>query len=470
MPRGKGGGPRRDPVPTDSPSKTGVRLKDAVALAGSQYVALGIGFLTSVLAARWLGPAQLGLAAILLGLPDLVWSFSSLKPATVITRYLSTFRAQEDWESVQAVKNIGYGVDLATALLVLAVVAVTAPIVLPSIYGVTSAESWLSVAYAGTFVAAALGGTSQALMNSWGAFTRMGAFSVLERGFSLLLLTLFVGIGLKASAVVFSNGIGQACGAAASTWAAHRLLRDLPRGQVRIKRFLKSRPQLWMEMRRLLGWNYLLVTFTGLGVQAPILFAGAIGSAQDAGYLRICFTFVAAFALVETSLAKVVFPELSVLAGQQRWEEVNAKTSQWTRRIGIWGVVLTLAGAVTVPLALTFIVGPEYRPMRLGLAILLASGAMQALLFWLNPLYFGAGLVRQFTVRYGFGTIVGLLAMLVLTEFYGFTGSTLGLGLGRVLSVGLIYLGRPRSPTDTSSAQEIETEYLARLPNGPNAV
>lgn len=470
MPRERRVEPRTDPVPIDSSSKSGVRLRDAVSLAGSQYVALGIGFLASVLAARWLGPAQLGLAAIFLGLPDLVWSFSSVKPTTVITRYLSTFRAEEDWESVQAVKKIGYGVDLATALLVLALVAVAAPIVLPAVYGVSSGESWLSVAYAGTFVVASFAGTSQALMNSWGAFTRMGALSVLERAFSLLLLTLFVGIGLEASAVVFSNGMGQACGAAVSAWVAHRLLRDLPRRQVRIKEFLKSRPQLWMEMRRLLGWNYLLVTFTGLAVQAPILFVGAIGSAQDAGYLRICFTFAAAFALIEASLAKVVFPELSVLVRHGKWDEVNAKTAEWTRRAGIWAVVLTFAGAVTVPLALPFIVGPEYRPMRLGLAILLTSGAIQALLFWLNPLYFGAGLVRQFTVRYGIGTVAGLLAMFVLTEFFGFTGSTIGLGLGRALSVWLVYVGRPRSARDTSSAQEIETEFLARQPNGSNQV
>jgi O-antigen/teichoic acid export membrane protein len=383
---------------------------------------------------------------------------------------LSTFRAKKDWESVQGVKQIGYGVDIATALLVLAIVAVVAPFLLPAVYGISIGESWFSVAYASSFVVAALGGTSQALMNSWGAFTRMGFFSVLERTFSLLLLTLFVVIGLKASAVVFSNGIGQACGAAVSAWAAHRLVRDLPRGQVGIKKFLKSRPQLWIEMRRLLGWNYLLVTFSGLAVQAPILFVGAIGSAQDAGYLRICFTFAAAFALIETSLAKVVFPELSVLAGQQNWDEVNAKTAQWTRRVGIWGVAVSLVGAITVPLALPLLVGPEYRPMRLGLAILLASGSMQALLFWLNPLYFGAGLVRQFTVRYGFGTIVGLLAMFVLTELYGFTGATLGLGLGRALSVWLVYVGRPRSAGDTSSVQEIETGFLARQPNDPNQV
>src|SRR6266536_5708235 len=66
---------------------------DASSLAASQYVAAGLGFITTVVAARVLGAGSYGVAALAMTYPALVWSFVGIKTVSVTTRYIASFRS-----------------------------------------------------------------------------------------------------------------------------------------------------------------------------------------------------------------------------------------------------------------------------------------------------------------------------------------------------------------------------------------
>src|SRR5262245_49061753 len=66
--------------------------RDAGLLTASQYVAAGLGFFTTAVAARLLGPREYGVAAMVVAYPALLWSFVGTKSTSVATRYIAIFR------------------------------------------------------------------------------------------------------------------------------------------------------------------------------------------------------------------------------------------------------------------------------------------------------------------------------------------------------------------------------------------
>ncbi len=78
-------------------------------LAASQYVAAGLGFVTSILVARGLGPAGYGAVTLLVAYPALVWSVTSVKSSQVTTRYLSRFRAARQHADLAGAPGEGRG-------------------------------------------------------------------------------------------------------------------------------------------------------------------------------------------------------------------------------------------------------------------------------------------------------------------------------------------------------------------------
>src|SRR3990167_3207714 len=89
---------------------------DAGIFAVSQYVATGLGFFTTVISARILGPSDYGVVALVMAYPILIWSFLGVKSFFITTRYISGFRAGRQNESIKSICKLGYGLDFFISL------------------------------------------------------------------------------------------------------------------------------------------------------------------------------------------------------------------------------------------------------------------------------------------------------------------------------------------------------------------
>ncbi len=86
--------------------------RSAGLLAASQYGTAAIGFVTTVVAGRLLGPAGYGTAMLVVAYPTLLWSFAGFKPVTVVTPYLEAFRGTGKRVELASTCRLAYGLDL----------------------------------------------------------------------------------------------------------------------------------------------------------------------------------------------------------------------------------------------------------------------------------------------------------------------------------------------------------------------
>jgi O-antigen/teichoic acid export membrane protein len=164
-------------------------------LAASQYVAAGLGFLTSILVARALGPAGYGAVTLLVAYPSLVWSVASAKSSLVTTRYISRFRAERRHDDLAGMCRLSYGIDILTSLSAVMIVAATAAWVSGAFYHL-SAPSALMILYAAGIPVTALSSTSGAVLLSWGRFGTMAGFRIFGQAATLVSVAVALWCGL----------------------------------------------------------------------------------------------------------------------------------------------------------------------------------------------------------------------------------------------------------------------------------
>jgi O-antigen/teichoic acid export membrane protein len=88
-------------------------------LATGSYISVGLNFLTSIVVARLLGPADYGILALAVAYPTLVWSFIGTKSVSVTIRYIAGFRARNQHQELLSVIKIGYGLDFLVSVICL---------------------------------------------------------------------------------------------------------------------------------------------------------------------------------------------------------------------------------------------------------------------------------------------------------------------------------------------------------------
>src|SRR4029453_1282456 len=66
-------------------------VPNAGKLGGAGGVRLALGIFPSVLVARWLGPEDFGLAALVLGVPALIFTFFDPQAPEAVVKYLGEF-------------------------------------------------------------------------------------------------------------------------------------------------------------------------------------------------------------------------------------------------------------------------------------------------------------------------------------------------------------------------------------------
>ena len=126
-------------------------VSGAGALAASQYVGASVNLLTSIAAARLLGPSSYGVAALIMAYPNLVWSLTSVKSASVTTRYLAGFVSTRKVSEFESMCKLGYVVDLLASFVAFAVIGLSAIWLTPHVVDRPGATTVI-VAYSSSFV------------------------------------------------------------------------------------------------------------------------------------------------------------------------------------------------------------------------------------------------------------------------------------------------------------------------------
>jgi len=418
----------------------------------ARYLATAIGFVTTVTAARILGPQAYGRAALLMGYPLLVWSFASVKSLSVTTRYMAGFRSTGQLGELSAISKLGFGLDALTGLGAAFLIAGSASFVNENLFHV-STLAWLSILFGISFPFYSLLSTSFAVLSSCERLPWLAAIQVFDRFITFLLVVAALLMGFGISGVILATAAAQVIVGLMAAWLATL---SLEREGVPAwwRADFGSIANLRRELRRFFGWNYLIVSFSGIVQQGPLLLLGYWRGPRVAGFYRLAMSIFSVSSHLEGSLWTVVYPRLSIRWGAGEREEVRRTLWRWSRLFGLPLALALLAAAALSPVLLPAVFGEEYGAMVPGAQFLIVGAAVSGLFFYLGPFYYAAGRFDAWAKAYGLYTVlvIGLTPIVIDRGGYPGVAALVGLGLAafNICMAGLLagtrFMSVPQAP------------------------
>jgi O-antigen/teichoic acid export membrane protein len=390
---------------------TSTFVRQVGALWTAQGIVAAVTVVQGVLVARWLGPTSFGVAALIVAVPSLVFTFMDARASEAAVRYLGEFQEQGDAARARAFCKLGMGLDVAAASATLVIVAATAPWAAAHVVHEPSVTGLL-VVYGAAMVLRAPASTSEAVLVTLTEFRRLAilqtCLAVLRNGLVLVL----VGTGHGIAGAVWGAAIGMTVEGAVMVIAASRAGRRAWDGTWWSSRLglLRSRAR---EITHFVVWSDAGSLLGVMAKQLDVIMVGAFAGSAQAGFYRLARSLGSLGGFVVGPVQSVLYQRFSKLRGAGDREGL----AEATRRAVLWvSAPLALAGLVTlpfVPYVVVHLAGPEYRP-AVGVSVVMVLLSITWFAFlWVRPLVLTLGEVRLWALT-GLGVAIGSLAGFLL--------------------------------------------------------
>jgi O-antigen/teichoic acid export membrane protein len=392
---------------------------DTGLLALSNYLGAGIGLVTTVLAAKLLGPSEYGVSALVMAYPMLLWSFISVKSVSITTKYIVSFKNTTQNDKLKSICKLSYILDFSVSIIALILVVTTSWWVAGFMYKMPRL-TWLMICYAASLPFLSLTGTSIAILSSWGRFQWLGMFQVIDQALKFILVIVFLFAGLGVLGLVFATALAHTFIGVGMMIIATRVLLSEGLGMW-WRSSLREVAPLQKELTGFFGWNYLMVTLNGLLVQAPTMFFGKFRSPDEAGFYRLAASIVTAGSYLENSAGRVIYPVLSAGLAKGELESTKRLLRHWTLWGGVPLAIFVLLMILCIPLLVSTFFGPGYAGMVHGTQVMLGGAAISAVFFWLVHFYYASGRVALWSKMYGIYTLFVIGLGWFFIHSWGFT-------------------------------------------------
>ena len=432
-------------------------IEQASVLATAHYLSAIIGFAATAVAARLLSPSDFGTAAIAIALPTLVFTLADVKSTAITTRYVAMFHNSGENLRLAEICKLGFLVD---TLIACAVVVVVYLISRGSNgYAVPHYIPDLSLIYALSYPFAALIGTSQAIVTGLKKFGTFAALQVADKSVSLILVCVVLLYWQpSASSFVFALALSQAAVGLMNFFVSNAVLvRDAPKWFAAPLAKLAS---LRQELASALGWNFVVVSCSGIVAQVPLLALGALSGPESAGFFRLALTITTVASYVEASFGRVAFTRLATDLRTTNSRELGRILKMWTVR-GMGIATIQLVALLLLPFFVRSGFGAPYQPMVLGTSVLLLGNVVSGFLFWLNPFFYSSGRIDIWAKAQLVYSVCIISFGLYAGSAWGFTGMAIvvsgaRISLTLVMAAVVMTLIRRGSSIQTNAASVAE--------------
>ncbi len=402
---------------------------DVACVALAQYGSAGLGLVTTVLAARDFGPDGYGMAVLAMALPDMLWTFLSVKPLQLVARELAVSVSTRSKAEVASLCRDSVRLDLLSSV---GVVLLTGIMCLIARVAGADSKRVLSLGflYSVSIPFLALAGTSQAVFTVFARFGYLSACQLAERGLALVAVLIMVVVSPTPPGLIIA--LASAAGLAGLMQGTLALYLLTQYG-VRAAQILagNARSARFRSIRRELGWNYVLVTTGGLIDQAPVMLVGYLRGPAEAGTYRLAANIATVAGYPESALGRVHYPRL-VHAWTEK-QDLISLVGTWTLRFGL-PIALTVAAGVTLlgP-AVPVVLGREYARVAPIARVLVAGVAMSTPLFWVSGYYYVSSRLPSLTLMNAAYGLAVLVVGFLVVESAGAFGVAVAVAGGRAV-------------------------------------
>lgn len=396
--------------------------RDFGLLMGADGIALAIAAVQGILVARWLGPEDYGVVALVMVYPQAIRMVLDARTEEASIRYLGEFHVRGSREKASAIVLMGYLIDLAVSLLAFAVVAATAALAATELVH-DADEAGLLIVVAGALVFASASYTSRAVLRTLGDFPVLAAVrvSVAALGAGLVLALVQSGAGVEgavwglAATLAFEGVVLLVLGLRATrrTW-----------GLVRLGVAWQAVEGRRRELGSFLAWTNVGALIALIPSQLALLLVGAISGQREAGYYRLAQSLTSIANLGLMTLRSIVYPRLAAIGGDMK-PRLFAAVRRYALLVGAPLGIAAMLSIPLVPLIVPALVGSAYDGAIPAAQIMLGAAALWIAFFWLRPLYLTLGEAKLHAQTYGAASLLALVAFVSLIPPFGAEGAAI---------------------------------------------
>lgn len=423
-------------------------VRDVGALGVAQAVAIACGVVQGLLVARWLGPAEYGLAALLAAYPGLTFALLDARSDDASIRYLSRFDAEGEPERALAMIRVGVLVDLALAVASALFVFLTASWAARQIAHAPGSGAWIAFA-AMSPVLRSPRATTESAMVVTGHFDRL---AILQVGSNIARTTLslaivaagggaraLVAVGVLASALEGIAYLVVLRAVVGSTWGVG---------------WWRARPGVLRSYRREIAH---FLAFSDLGAlvgvaakQIDVVVLGSVRGQAEVGWYRLARSLSGMVGNVVAPLQRVAYQRL-VRVEMLDPVQIKALAIRYLVRGGLpLGMLVVTGGVALAPIAIPGLAGRGFEPAVLPTQLLLVSASIWLVGFPLRPWAMAVGALPGWTA-----ISAGVSVATVIGYFIAAPGSgALGIAWTQVICAGfgghfaaVWYLSRRATPS-----------------------
>lgn len=397
-------------------------------LLPAQYAGSVAGLVFTLIVARTLGVRAYGVLAVTMAFPGLVVQFLSPKASTVLSRDMARAAHQNNKSDFDRAVVTCVVYDTVTTALALVLVVAAAPIVTGSILKESLPWQWPVFAAIGHFLFSPIAAAQAALISDRKT-VQTAILTVADAVLPLLILLLMLAVGDVSPekvllTTIFSQAIvGLSCLGVVYTMAGRPRLGDV-------------RAMFVHGVAGQLGWNWVFVTCSGLGIYGPIMLTGWLLGPTQAGVIRLAQSISTVASYVLATLARVAYQRLASVEERNR-----ERLRYWTFRIGLPFALAISLGSLALPTVVPIAFTASFSDAGWPACILALGVAFSTLFFWVSPHYYARGQTSTLAKA----ELAHVSLILAATAAWATMGSTLGIAIGlltaRVLRDGALVGG-----------------------------
>ncbi len=406
-------------------------VRNVGVLTLAKSITLILSFVQGILIARWLGPELYGIAALIMGFPNSVYTFFDARSSEASIRYLSEFHVRGERERALAMCKLGYAVDLGIAILAFVVVLAMAQWAASRIVQRPETTT-LIIIYSAAFLPRALMGTSYAMLIALERFSWIASLEILTGGLRTVLVLGLVVASWQVTGVIWGNAIAMSIMGLLYGIVAYMSCRKAWQAS-----WLSSN---WKALRGYFRPIFRFVAYSDLSLligmvpqQLDVVLLGYFREPTEVGYYKLTKSIVTTgISPLIAPLQSVLYPRLAKTWALRDGKALRKDIRQVATYVGIpLGGAIILA-ALLMPFIIPALAGDTYRPAIIATQILLVGYSIRLTFFWLRPLYFALDRVREWNWGIFIYSSLFLIICFLVVKSWGYKGMALSSTLSLV--------------------------------------
>jgi O-antigen/teichoic acid export membrane protein len=356
-------------------------------LFSSNSISLVLSVVQSILAARLLGPAGLGLVGIVMSYASTVNGFFSFRMSELVVKYGGEYLENKQYDQAAALmKAAGFG-EAAVSVLAFLFVVLTAHWASVTI-AKTPGTEWLLIAYAAGLLANFNVETSTGILQVTDRIKLQGWINLVQSIATAVIIAVAFFSNGSIQMVLGAYLIGKAIiGLGLFITAQFQLRRVLGRGW--LGNPITSLPSLRAWFKFAFSSN-LSATLILIFRESELLWVGYFLTTEAAGYYKAAYAIVSLLSVPANPLILATYPEINKLVVQKAWPRLRDFLRKITTLSAVYNLALA-AGFVLFGKWLLWIYGKQYLPAYPAMLALLVGLVFNYILFWNRPLLLALG-------------------------------------------------------------------------------